>query len=268
VLPEGIGSTQGDERRASAIVRELVDLSEMDDARRLFDAVWPSIGGSTQIQSNLLRAIAHAGGYLSGAYVDDELVGAAMAFVGRHEALGRWRVHLHSHMAAVLPEYRDRHIGSLLKQHQRQWALARDIDTIVWTFDPLVRRNAVVNVVKLGVDVRGYEIDFYGSMDDEINQADPSDRLFAWWQLSSPKALAAARGELGRLDPIECVVAGRDVIEIELPEDITALRQTQPDVAAEWRLAVREALVAAFSDGFEIVGISPAGGYVLERVGP
>lgn len=265
-MAEGAAQLADEERRADATVRTLVDLSEMDDARRLFDAVWPSIGGSTQVQSNLLRAIVHAGGYLAGAYREGEIVGAAMAFVGRHEDGDGWHAHLHSHMAAVLPEHRDHHIGSLLKQHQRLWALERGIDTIVWTFDPLVRRNAVVNLVKLGVDVRGYEVDFYGSMDDEINAADPSDRLFAWWRLTSPRAVAAARGELTRIDPIDCVVAGRDVIEIELPEDITVLRQSQPAVAVEWRLAVREALVAAFADGFEIIGVSPTGGYVLERV--
>ena len=32
------------------------------------------------------------------------------------------------------------------------------IDTIVWTFDPLVRRNARVNLLKLGVDVDGFEV--------------------------------------------------------------------------------------------------------------
>ena len=78
-------------------------------------------------------------------------------------------------MAAVLPEYRDQHIGSALKMHQRAWALGCGIDTVVWTFDPLVRRNAFVNLVKLGADVEGFEVDFYGSMDDAINVDDPTD---------------------------------------------------------------------------------------------
>ena len=48
------------------------------------------------------------------------------------------------------------------------------MDTIVWTFDPLVRRNARLNLIKLGADVDGFEVDFYGNMDDGINSGDPT----------------------------------------------------------------------------------------------
>ena len=226
----------------------------------------------------------HAGGYVSAAYRGDEPIGASFGFPGRSVRKERsehgsdrlpvasvapqqpvWQTHLHSHMAAVLPTHRDHHVGSALKMHQRVWALDHGIDTIAWTFDPLVRRNAVLNLVKLGVDVEGFEVDFYGGMDDEINSGDPTDRLFAWWRLTSPKAIAASRGRLERLDPIEMIVRGRDVLEIELPDDIVALRSESPQAAAQWRIAVREALVAAFADGFTIIGASGAGGYVLER---
>lgn len=250
--------------RAGVEVRTLTDLSELDDARRVFDTVWPSGRGATQIQSNLMRAIVHAGGYASAAYRRDEPIGAAFGFIGRRERDG-WHVFLHSHMAAVLDPYRDQHIGSALKLHQRVWALERGIDTIGWTFDPLVRRNAVVNLIKLGVDVDGLEPDFYGSMDDAINAGDPTDRLFAWWRLTSPRAVAASLGQLHRLDTAELVAAGRDIVEVELPDDIVALRSTDPDAAAQWRLAVREALVASFAEGFEIIGVSGSDSYVLER---
>ena len=135
-------------------------------------------------------------------------------------------------MAAVLDPYRDQHIGTALKMHQRVWALEQGIDTIVWTFDPLVRRNARVNLLKLGVDVDGFEVDFYGSMDDGINSGDPTDRLFAWWHLDSPRVFSASMGQLVPVDPIDLVVSGRDAIEIELPEDIVALRATDPVAAA------------------------------------
>ena len=45
--------------------------------------------------------------------------------------------YLHSHMLGVLPEYRNAGVGRLLKLHQREDALARGIDLIEWTFDPL-----------------------------------------------------------------------------------------------------------------------------------
>ena len=207
----------------------------------------------------------HAGGYASAAYRDGRPIGAALGFLGRHEHHGVAAVHLHSHMAAVLDEYRDQHIGSALKMHQRVWALDRGIDTVVWTFDPLVRRNAVVNLVKLGVEVDGYEVDFYGGMDDAINAGDPSDRMFAWWRLTSPRAVAASLGRLSRLDTVDLLASGRDILEVSLPEDIVMLRSLDSEAAARWRLRVRDDLLGAFNAGFRIIGVSAAGGYVLER---
>ncbi len=251
--------------RADVEVRTLTDLSDLEDARSVFDSVWPSGAGATQIQPNLMKAIVHAGGYASAAYRRGTPIGAAFGFLGRHDELGHPAPHLHSHMAAVLDPYRDQHVGSALKMHQRVWCLDAGLDTIVWTFDPLVRRNAIVNLLKLGVDVEGFEVDFYGSMDDAINAQDPTDRLFAWWRLASVRAEAASRGRLHRLNAAELIENGRDIIEVELPADIVSLRKSDPVVAAQWRVAVREALVAAFAAGFAIVGVSVAGGYVLER---
>ena len=269
----------GAERRAGVEVRTLSDLSDLDDARRVFDAVWPSVAGATQIQSNLLRALVHAGGYASAAYAEGEPVGAALGFVGRSarserseprsggpgNAGGGWHTHLHSHMAAVLAPFRDRHIGTALKMHQRVWALSHGLDTVVWTFDPLVRRNAALNLLKLGVDVDGYEVNFYGDMDDEINAGDPSDRMFAWWRLNSERAIAASMGRLAPADTAQLMASGRDVIEIPLPEDIVALRLGDPAAAARWRLALRESVLAALAVGYRIVTVSTDGGYVLER---
>jgi len=254
-------------RRADVEVRTLTDLSELEDARTVFDRVWPSGDGATQIQPNLMKALVHAGGYASAAYRQGEPVGAALGFVGRHQgaAGGDWHTHLHSHMAAVLDPYRDQHIGSALKMHQRVWALGRGIDTVVWTFDPLVRRNAFVNLVKLGVDVEGFEVDFYGGMDDAINADDPTDRLFAWWRLASPQAVSASLGQLRPLDLAALAASGRDVVAVGLPADIVALRGEDPRAAAQWRLAVREALLSAFAQGFVIIGVSTDGGYALER---
>ena len=116
-----------------------------------------------------------------------------MAFLGRERGVdGAWRSYLHSHMAAVLPGRPRPGIGTALKLHQRAWALANDLDEIRWTFDPLVRRNAHLNVVRLGVDVAAYLPDFYGEMDDEVNAGDRSDRMIAAWRLTTPRAVAAS----------------------------------------------------------------------------
>ena len=76
-----------------------------------------------------------------------------------------------------------KHVGLALKQHQRRWALGRGIMTIEWTFDPLVRRNAYFNLVKLGARVVGYEPAFYGAMHDAFNDGDDTDRAVVRWNL-------------------------------------------------------------------------------------
>ena len=254
--------------RAGVSIRSLTDLSELHDARHVFDAVWPSVAGGSQVQANLLRAIVHAGGHASAAYIDDRPVAAAFGFCGRHPgADGAWHDLLHSHMAAVLDEYRDRHIGSALKLHQRVWALEQSIPVITWSFDPLVRRNARLNVLKLGVEVRGYEVNFYGDMDDALNSGDPSDRVFAWWVVDSQRAARAAAGGLQPFTAAEIATDGRRFV-IEIPDDIVALRSSDPHAARRWRLLLRDRLMSAFADGSVIIGIDSTGNYVLERHHP
>jgi predicted GNAT superfamily acetyltransferase len=252
--------------RAGVRIQNLSDLAELDDARLVFDTVWPSLAGSTQVQSNLMKALVHAGGYCAAAYVDDQPVGAALGFIGQHrDDLGIGHVHLHSHMAAVLEPYRDRHVGAALKVHQRWWALDQDIDVIMWTFDPLVRRNARLNLIKLGTEVRGYEVNFYGEMDDAINAGDPSDRMFAWWEVGSTRAIEAAEGKLAPMDIEQLTGEGRDVIEIAVPDDIVNLRTHDPHAAQEWRVKVRTAFLESAKNGYVITGVSRDGNYVLER---
>ena len=252
-------------RAAGIEVRDLHDLSELDDARRLFDEVWPSADGSTQVPPNLLKAVVHAGGHASAAYREGEVVGATFAFAGYHPgADGHPESHLHSHMVAVREGYRDRRIGTALKLHQRAWALDHQVPVMVWTFDPLVRRNAVLNLVRLGATVSGFEPDFYGEMPDAINAGDPTDRLFAWWQLASERAEVAARGELALMDPPTLLAARRDIAVIPVPEDIVDLRQREPLAAARWRLQTRERILTAMADGYRIIGMSNDG-YLLEK---
>ena len=253
---------------AGVRVRTLDDPNDLPLAVRIFDEVWPLESGGNNVMTNLLRALVHSGGYASVAVdaASDEVVGAALAVVGRHQQTpgdphSPWHIHLHSHMAGVVERYRNRSIGTAIKLHQRAWALSMKIDTIVWSFDPLVRRNAWLNLHKLGTEVRGYEPNFYGDMDDAINAGDPSDRVFAWWILDSDRATTAAREPL----PIIEVESGDDARLIPTPEDVVALRRTSPHAALEWRLRVRADFLAAFEEGYDVIGIDEDGSYVLRR---
>ncbi len=259
LVSEAAAAWQVPAAREGIEIRSLEVASEIQDAAEIFDLVWPPLGGGTQVPPNLLRAITHSGGYCSAAYIADEPIAAALAIVGVSEGENGQHIHLHSHMAGVLEPYRNRRIGTLIKAHQRWWALSRGIDTIVWTFDPLVARNAKLNLVNLGVRVRDYEVNFYGAMNDAINVGEESDRVFAWWDLAGDQARAAARGELG---PIMELSASQ--VLVQAPEDIVALRISDPKAAQEWRFEMRENLMREFANGREIVGVTENGDYVLD----
>jgi predicted GNAT superfamily acetyltransferase len=250
-------------------------------ARAIFDQVWP--GEGTQVTPNLLRALVHAGAYCS-VVIDedsDRVVGAALGFPARDASLPGG-VYLHSHMAAVVDGMRDRGIGTAIKQHQRGWAIEQGIPVVSWTFDPLVRRNAHLNVNLLGVEVRDYHPDFYGVMTDAINAGDRTDRLVAWWEVDSDRAHAAALGDLAIPEHQAMLSSARDLIRadgdgpriadppapgetvlVSLPDDVVSIRRADPELGLQWRLAVRAALTSAFASGLSVTAVTDAGAYVL-----
>ncbi len=252
----------------------LAELPRQRLARELFDVVWPGDEG-TQITPNLLQAMVHNGAYLSGAFIDEKCVGAAFAFPSKGSDD---HLHLHSHMAGVLDTYRDRNIGYALKVHQREWAIAHGYDLITWTFDPLVSRNANLNITKLGVEVPFYHRDFYGQMPDAVNAGDASDRVMAYWHLNSTRAKNALAGEecaisnapflLAEIngEPVEQEVP-RDAKEVRvaLPTNITDLRSQNMELARNWRQHVRGALEPRMASGWKITGFTQDRCYVLEE---
>ena len=148
--------------------------------------------------------------------------------------------------------------GRALKLHQRDWAAANGLDWIVWTFDPLVRRNAWFNLSVLGAHVREYLPSFYGTMSDAINAGDESDRLLVTWDV---------HGALPARDPASGVAVSAappaGALLVPTPEDVVSLRRTDPVAVTRWRADTRRALMAALDDGRPIVGFTADGNYVI-----
>jgi predicted GNAT superfamily acetyltransferase len=228
-------------------VRELDNLQDQDFGRKIFDITW-SMDAGTEITPNLLQAMVHSGSYLSGAFIDNKIVGAAFAFPATNNGL-----HLHSHMTAVLPEFRDKGVGYALKIDQWNWAKKKNYSHLSWTFDPLVRRNAKLNIAKLGVDVSAYHPNFYGDMPDALNAGDESDRLVVSWSTNTeaPKA----RELITNPEP--------DDILIEIPEDIVAIRSKNQSESMKWRRQVREQFLASFEKNGKVIGFSVNNEYVV-----
>ena len=228
-------------------ISRLNTLNEQDAARGVFDRIWLMDSG-TEITPNLLQAMVHSGSYLSGAFIDYKIVGAAFAFPATNGGL-----HLHSHMTAVLPEFRDKGVGYALKIDQWNWAKKKNYSHLSWTFDPLVRRNAKLNVVKLGVDISAYYPNFYGAMPDALNAGDESDRLMVLWRtdIVAPEARKLIN------------VPETDDILIEIPEDIVAIRSRNQSESMKWRIQVREQFMAAFEKKGRVIGFSANNEYVV-----
>jgi predicted GNAT superfamily acetyltransferase len=265
---------------AGVQIREIADLDGLEAVYRLYDAIWRPDPKNPPVTTTLLRALTKAGNYVAGAFDGDELIGACVAFFG---SSGN-SLELHSHVAGVSPRALGRSVGFALKLHQRAWALCRGVTVVEWTYDPLVRRNAHFNVVKLGARPVEYLPRFYGGMTDTINGGDDTDRLLARWSLDAPEVIAASLGKpairdaarelaegavvaLGRAEDGSPVPGSLDgpVLLVAVPPDIESLRATDPAAAQRWRVGVRETLGAAMSDGARVVGFDRAGWYVVDR---
>lgn len=225
-------------------IRPLETVEEVFRASEVLAEVWGGDRGG--MPPNLLRALAHAGSYAVGLYDEDLMVGASVAFFGPPASRS-----MHSHITGVLPDHQSQGLGRVLKQHQREWALAREVGHITWTFDPLVARNAHFNLRVLGTRVTEYLVNHYGPMDDGVNRGDESDRIMVSWALAAPPVPTPADADV--------------VASVEIPHDIEMLRRETPVDAAVWRSHVRERLVGHLAEGLRIGGFDDDRGYLLVR---
>ncbi|MFD1939943.1 MULTISPECIES: GNAT family N-acetyltransferase [Nonomuraea] len=240
-------------------IRELHTHEEFDEAFAVFTGIWGFDQGNQPINPELMRALSHAGNYVAGAYEGERMVGASVGFFAEGGAL-------HSHITGALI---GRGIGFELKRHQREWALARGIDRVTWTYDPLVRRNAHFNLAKLGARPEEYLPSFYGVMGDAVNRGDESDRLLAVWRLSEPDAPYTLEGaEVGLKEedgrPV-AVDTDAKVLLVAVPADVETLRRRDPGTAKAWRYAVRDVLGGLLEDGAQVTGFHAKSHYVVER---
>ncbi|WP_137846393.1 GNAT family N-acetyltransferase [Microbacterium sp. 2FI] len=225
-------------------IRPLDTVDEVFRASEVLAEVWGGDRGG--MPPNLLRAIAHSGNYAVGLYQGERMVGASVAFFAEPGARS-----MHSHITGVLPGLQSRGLGRALKQHQREWALAREVGHITWTFDPLVARNAHFNLRVLGTRVTEYLVNHYGPMDDGVNRGDETDRIMVSWALAAP--------------PVPTPADDRVVASVAVPHDIEAMRQTAGTDAVAWRLRVREGILTHLADGLAIGGFDDERGYLFVR---
>lgn len=250
-------------------------VAELEEVALLINQTWPA-----EISISMLRALRKAGNFVGGAYREGRLVGACVGFFG-HAGLDE----MHSHLVVIAPEHRATGVGSALKLYQRAWAIGRGIQRISWTFDPLERRNAYVNLTKLSARPVEYLENFYGDHGDGARTRFPTDRLWLVWELQAARVGAAAREptsppDLSALTTVGCATLldadrhgapregpdhGEPIALIGTPEHAASLRTLEPGVALAWRLSLRRQLGDALRAGGQVTGFAREGFYVVQR---
>jgi predicted GNAT superfamily acetyltransferase len=295
---------------ADWVLKILESPEEMLQVEELQRVVWP--GSETEIvPGHLLITAAHNGGLAIGAYLPAEdgkalgqIIGFVFGFVGLYFTPDGPRPKHCSHILGVLPEYRNSGIGFALKRAQWQMVRHQGIDRITWTYDPLLSRNAHLNITRLGAVCNTYRRDTYGPLRDGLNVGLPTDRFEVdWWintsrvrrrlsrrprlQLDLAHFLAAGariislaqENEQGWMAPSPFqpslaevgLGAGAPLVLVEIPSDFLALKQADPELASNWRVNTRTLFEDLFERGYLVTdfvflpGRLPRSYYVLSH---
>jgi len=298
------------------ILHILETSQEMEAVEELQRRTWP--GSETDIvPAHLLLAAVHNGGLVVGAYAgpayrpfsvrsdlepqslwemgremdsetDPSLVGFVFGFPGFYATPDGPRLKHCSHMLGVHPDFRDQGMGFALKRAQWQMVRHQGIDRVTWTYDPLLSRNAFLNIARLGAVCNTYLPNEYGEMRDAINAGLPSDRFQVDWWVNSPRVVRRlSKKPRPRLDLAYCLAAGAEIIIpteawerglprpikaplshtigiqgqggegakhrillLEIPSDFLALKAADPSLALEWRLHTRQLFEELFQRGY------------------
>lgn len=269
------------------ILETIDQLVEVEDLQRI---VWP--GSETDIvPAHLLITAVHNGGFVLGAFPAEQsgeksvpLVGFAFGFPGIYATPDGPRLKHCSHILAVHPEFRSKGLGFKLKRAQWQLVRKQGVDRITWTYDPLLSRNAHLNITRLGAVCNTYRRDVYGAMRDGLNIGLASDRFEVDWWVNSQRVQKRLSARVrSRLDLTHYLSAGAEIVNpaqldeqgwvvpaisaesilekipvgpmpvillIEIPSDFLALKDARIELAKEWRSTTRILFEGLFKLGY------------------
>jgi predicted GNAT superfamily acetyltransferase len=241
-------------------IRPLTEREDLKSVVRLQRQIW-GFEDVDLIPLRLFVVASKIGGQVYGAFDGTHLIGFCMAIPGVKPG---GKTYLHSHMLGVLAEYRNTGVGRTLKLTQRDDALARGIDLIEWTFDPLEIKNAFFNMERLGAIVRRYVPNQYGTTSSPLHGGLPTDRCIAEWWIAGPRVRAVLAGR--RLDGNP---GGSPIEErISIPSDIATIRANDPTCARDIQQKASEQFRSAFDRGLAVIGFEKseqAGTYLLGK---
>lgn len=250
-------STTASSDPAGIVLRPLETSDDFQAAVALQRVIWGPHHAEC-VPATVLQIAPKVGGVAAGAFAPDErLNGFVFGITGWSRGhLCHW-----SHMLAVRPEFRDRGIGRALKGFQRTRVRNLGVQRMYWTFDPLVARNAHLNLERLGARVIAYVPDFYGTDEHNLQERGiGSDRFVVEWRFGKREMA----GRNSRRPGVEAapVIAPRPrrrgglpdapVVWVEIPGDIHALKRSAPDAAVAWRGTTRSAFTHYLALGYRV----------------
>jgi predicted GNAT superfamily acetyltransferase len=264
-------------------LRDFDEPSDYEACAKMQCDVW-GFSAADAVPPLHLIAMHHYGGILVGAFDSGRMVGFVCGFSG----WDRGKVFHHSHMLAVVPEYRGSGLGEKLKWAQRDRVLEQGIDLVNWTFDPLQAVNANLNVNRLGAVARKYRVNVYGESQSPLHGGIPTDRFEAEWYLKSERVLEARAGNrpewpewesLPRANPTKRSASGlavstdspdldldEEALLVEIPENATDIMKSDRALALDWRLKTRHLFQSYFEKNYAVRGFHRGGDGAFYRL--
>ncbi|MFL6558923.1 MAG: GNAT family N-acetyltransferase [Bacillus sp. (in: firmicutes)] len=273
-------------KREKLEIRSLHTIEELEEVRKLESKIW---GESDSIPSHQTLTAVKNGGLVLGAYYEGQLAGFQYSFPGFN---GK-DVYLCSHVLGTDKKFRNQGIGEKLKQAQRTEAVKLGYSLITWTYDPLETMNGYLNIGKLGGVCSTYIPNCYGEMDDLLNSGLASDRFLIEWHInkensgdSSGQGLDESFALSNSL--IQWVVNAEglpiptatlplpghecDITFVAVPKDFRKIRETNLDVASEWRMKTRDIFTSLVQQSWQVTGFkkitcdeTPVHTYILTK---
>lgn len=247
----------------------------MTSIEELQRAVWP--GSDTDIvPAHMLITALHNGGLVIGAFLEGQIIGFVFGFPGIEFTPDGPRPKHCSHMMGIHPDHRDSGVGFALKRAQWQMVRHQGLDHITWTYDPLLSRNAFLNIAKLGAVCNTYRRSEYGDMRDGLNAGLPSDRFQVDWWVNTRRVerrlgkrprrpLKLENFSKAELQPLYTPVLGSSgfihppehfaplegrLALAEIPSDFSTLKDMEFALARDWRFFSREVFETAFAAAY------------------
>lgn len=255
------------------VIYQLESPKSLQAIEEFQDAIWP---GSPHeiVPIHMFLASIHNGGLVLGAFSNEQMIGMLFGFPGMFNINGEVKMKHCSHMLGVHPDWRDSGLGFELKRMQRQFVLSQGLDLVTWTYDPLLSRNAYLNISKLGAVCNTYRRSEYGRLSDSLNAGLDSDRFLVDWWLNScrvqksldlPRKNEKCWNEIldGNIEivsipedmhPPSCLpVLNHTLFLIEIPNDFLSLKARDILLAKAWRQASREMFEYVFANGYSVI---------------